>query len=425
MSRDDALTFDSRSIGVHRPGLARLLSRLSAGVMVAPPVLLALWIVMEVLGIKFDAHASVYTKEALLTGWFVGAPLLAILSAIAGGVAPARPGKIAVDAEGIHAARGARAWTVPAREVTAGLVVPTTTGPAVDLHLADGRVLRVGVETDAQAHAVLDRLGVGPDRRRISVPLRGANRALVAGCITFPVSAFLGMIAAAFLATSFANVIPVLWLIFAWLAFVPAATLAARRLAAAPEIVIGADGVLIHRTSGDRLLRFSEIEGVSADGGWLVLDLRPPRGEIVGERIVLHGTDPSLASGLADRIREAMTLMRAEARAAAAAVLDPGEKPLAEWRAALAGVLGRAGDYRKAALGAEDLLAVLEDGSAPPARRIGAALALREGDHPEARERVRIAADACADEDTRAALEAAAEEEVDEEAIRRVVANRR
>jgi len=64
---------------------------------------------------------------------------------------------------------------------------------------------------------------------------------------------------------------------------------------------------------------------------------------------------------------------------------------------------------------------VLESTAAPRERRIGAALALRAASHPEARARIRAAAETSADEDLRVALEQAAKGEMDEQALERAL----
>jgi len=328
-----------------------------------------------------------------------------------------RPGEIAVDADGVRVSSDDHAWTIPARDVVAGLVLPTTTGPAVELHLGDGSVLRAGLEHERDAYAVLDRLGVGPERRRVAVTLGSVGRPLLAGCVAFPLAAILG----AMMIRELAPLGPDTLKALALMLFMVASTLIARRVAEPREIVIGADGVLVRSVWGTRLVPFAEIEDALCAGNRLLLHLRDPRGGRREKLFVLRGHDAGIAAGLADRIADAIRAAGGKPSASAAAELDPAGRPLHAWRAALGKLLTGGGDYRRSALGADHLIAVLEDASAPPARRIGAAIALRDGVHPEARARVRIAADACADEDVRAALEAAAAEEIDEGPIRRVM----
>ncbi|WP_437562793.1 hypothetical protein [Sorangium sp. So ce542] len=72
-----------------------------------------------------------------------------------------------------------------------------------------------------------------------------------------------------------------------------------------------------------------------------------------------------------------------------------------------------AGDYRATGLTLEDVRHALDDTSAPPDRRIGAALLPRTAGAPEAQDLIRVAADTTADDELRAALEHAAEDELD------------
>jgi hypothetical protein len=60
---------------------------------------------------------------------------------------------------------------------------------------------------------------------------------------------------------------------------------------------------------------------------------------------------------------------------------------------------------------------VLEDAEATVENRVGAALALTEGEDADARPRIRIAADACANDRVRVALTSLAEGDGDEEAL--------
>jgi hypothetical protein len=66
-------------------------------------------------------------------------------------------------------------------------------------------------------------------------------------------------------------------------------------------------------------------------------------------------------------------------------------------------------------------MTVVKDGDAPPGRRIGAALALGSSGHPEAREKIRAAAEACASQGVRVALERAAEDDLDDATLERAL----
>jgi hypothetical protein len=89
--------------------------------------------------------------------------------------------------------------------------------------------------------------------------------------------------------------------------------------------------------------------------------------------------------------------------------LARGDKTADTWRDDLARLLDKQ-DYRGARVRVADLVELVGDGHADPEQRVAAALALPKND--ETQERIRVAAARCADEDTRAAIEAAAEGEV-------------
>jgi hypothetical protein len=123
------------------------------------------------------------------------------------------------------------------------------------------------------------------------------------------------------------------------------------------------------------------------------------------------------------RIEDALAArVASQSQVARAAALERHGRPFARWRAELASLAQQGADYRRnAGLARDDLQRVLEDASAPTEHRVGAAVALAAAGEVDIRRRVRIAAAACADRDLRAALEAAAEEELDEAKLERAL----
>ena len=128
---------------------------------------------------------------------------------------------------------------------------------------------------------------------------------------------------------------------------------------------------------------------------------------------------------LHDRIRQAMIVgggdLAAEAKQR---LLDRDGLSIADWRARLRDLgLGRsgAGAYRSLSLEHEDLAKVVEHSSAPPLRRIAAALALSAAATPELKVRVHAAVSACANEHLRIAIEKAAEGEIEEAELERAL----
>lgn len=92
--------------------------------------------------------------------------------------------------------------------------------------------------------------------------------------------------------------------------------------------------------------------------------------------------------------------------------LEQGSLDEASWRDRLRTLATSTDDYRRAQLGPDGLLRVVEDPGAAPRQRIAAAYALSQGDDPPTH-RIRVGAQSCADDDLRIALENAAEGQLD------------
>lgn len=438
--------FPFRWLRVRRVRLAQVFSRLSVASLVAPVVLvygvgatveafgvrLGLWRAARSLGVPqvvLDLARGVFTSVDTAIGLFlVGTAVsvaLALVSVLvgaerrsAGGVLRAGPEGFTLEQEG-----GAAPESFARHRIAGGLLLEADGGSCVELHLADGRLLRIGMRSRNKARAMLDRLGMGPERRRIVAPQGRPNHVLAAGCAAYP-AAFV-LFATALLA--FDSRLGALAPLFLAL-LVAGTTLLARRLARGAVVEIGAEGVSVRGAEPvGRFVRFEHIARVSRSGRMLLLMLRDDAAGEPRSPIRVACADADLAEGLGERIEEAMGRARgAHRQAPVAELLDPGDQPVAAWRAGLAGLLAVRAQYRSAGVVADDLLDVVEDPGAAPAARLGAAIALRTRRAPEDRERVRIAADTCADERLRAALEAAAaEEEMAEEVITRALPARR
>jgi hypothetical protein len=199
-----------------------------------------------------------------------------------------------------------------------------------------------------------------------------------------------------------------------WLLAVSLAAALAARVARPTRVIVGRDGVRIERSFSTAWLPHAAIEEVAGEGSQLRLKLRG-----AARAITLTGSADRV-DVLVRQIREAQARGGGDALLATSALERQG-RPIAVWREALRKLLAAEGDYRTVALTPEDVLEALEDPAAPPDRRIGAALALAAAGHPEARARIRIAAETSADEEMRAVLAQAAEEAVDEAALERVL----
>jgi hypothetical protein len=169
---------------------------------------------------------------------------------------------------------------------------------------------------------------------------------------------------------------------------------------------IGTDGIAIHRLWRRRFVPRAEIAGVDVHGATLVLKRRS------GPPLAMPTTGAAEAATLARRVEDALARPAAAAPAEVLAALDQGGRSLAEWQRAVAALLGESAGYRRAAIVADDLFRIVEDGGAKPERRVAAAAALASLGGA-VRGRVRAAAEACVNEELRAAILRAADGEIE------------
>jgi hypothetical protein len=224
------------------------------------------------------------------------------------------------------------------------------------------------------------------------------------------------------------------------------------------EVIVGTDGVALEGFGKRRFVSYSRVRRVARDPRGVRLYLNDgvsvllptladanaplpvtagvdatfdptsaprgiPRGVSVDE---LYRKDLARREALFERIEQAMAA-RGQSRVSQVqlAQLDRQRRSLPAWRKDLRALLAVEGSgYRGAALGSDQLAEVVEDAGAPAERRVAAAIALSSKGDPEARRRVRVAVEACADHDLRAALEHAAEGEIEEAELGRVVKRR-
>jgi hypothetical protein len=280
------------------------------------------------------------------------------------------------------------------------------------VRLRDGGVVRLTGPLARSAHAALD---PAHEPRRTVASLRGvlARR----GCITvlawlFGAIFFVGMLGQGTACVKGLRADTAGEIGYGFVAAAALATMLAvllRRLARR-RIVVGVDAARIDGLLGPVVVPLTMIERVELvrERGTVLLH---HRGAGLIDLPVLEG-----AVDLAARIEAARTLGGDRSAPPDAALLERAGRSTEVWREALR-ALAEPGGYRERALRIEDLEAVLADPRAPPERRVGAAIAL--GNDDATRARVRILADACADPDLEAALEAAADGEIAERALGR------
>lgn len=226
---------------------------------------------------------------------------------------------------------------------------------------------------------------------------------------------------------------------------------------------IGTDGVRVEKWFGHRFTPCREVESVSTVPATVVLreggpggrhgpllrgtavrtehgvkvltmtdgeERRVPMAAVIKHEpqcVVLHlrdGTQQRLIGAdetVAERIREAIATQQ-DKRSTGLRIerLDRGELDDAAWKERLAELAKPTQDYRGSQLGKAGLLEVVEDPGTTPQQRVAAAYALSQLDDAP-KHRIRVAAQSCADDDLRIALEEAARGELENERIERAM----
>jgi hypothetical protein len=204
------------------------------------------------------------------------------------------------------------------------------------------------------------------------------------------------------------------------------------------EAIVGTDGVVVEGYGTRRHIPYPRVVEVVRDARGVVLVLHG------GQRVLLptltdsreplptgedpHPTQPRgdvvTRDALLARIQEAMgSAYATTARQTQLAQLDRHGEDVAVWRErlrVLAGAGAEGGGYRGLTIDGDTLVDIVGDAGVAPERRVAAAVALACVGDERAWSGVRIAVDACADEDLRAALEQASEGEIDDRALRRL-----
>ncbi|HEY8076113.1 MAG TPA: PH domain-containing protein [Labilithrix sp.] len=310
--------------------------------------------------------------------------------------------------------------TVPLEDVVEGYEVPPRTRGAFGavLRLKQGRELVIHTRSHDDAARLLAHASVAPDQRVLRMPLR---RSL--GAVTMALAAFFGtLLGASFLLAMFAprSGPPGAWYPLALIGVSALTTAVFLTKYGYPRVVIGADGVRTEGVIAPGFVRYEDIASVTVVRNRYKTPVRVRlhlrEGRPIDLPLVALGDDHARA--IVKRIEDA------RARKTGAASLDAlarGERDVASWREELARIATAEAGFRERALGREDFERVLADASAPADQRVGAAIALRVADPEGAAARVRVAADATADEELRAALL----DQADDEALDRVTRPRR
>ncbi|MDI1447430.1 hypothetical protein [Polyangium sp. 6x1] len=418
----EPLVVASPSIEHRRPRFGGWLMRAGFGGFVGIPGLIVT--ILAIVGPASVDESALLSALCVFLGilGLVVSPFVSLAGAVLTSLSlPARSsGVLRADAQGLVVVQAGKEHHFSRAAIEGGLVLPGTLldgkRPRVELYLRRGAVLTAEVPDGMTAHRVLDRLGVDVSRRRVAVLCGSAYRPLLTGCVSLPFVCFLLCIPFGYFITEYPSA---RWppLAFAWSVLLLMGFIV--RLTRPREIIVGSDGLRIGGLFGDRWIRHSLVRAIEEKQRALFLEVgeagKPSR------RIEAATGDPSFIMAVAGRLRLAIALgSNGAGGPPVGAELDPAGKSFTEWKDKLQSLLLHTG-YRKSAVTYEELIAVVDDPDLPPGQRIGAAMALGIAKHPDARVRIGLAADACADDAMKLALEEAAEGELDERTLRRVL----
>jgi hypothetical protein len=166
------------------------------------------------------------------------------------------------------------------------------------------------------------------------------------------------------------------------------------------HVTVGADGVHFKSFFVKQFAAYDQIKEIRHVGDDVIITLYDfTVHELSGEKD---------AARLADVLERAVASYRANQEHGSRRLGRKG-RPLGQWMQDARGLAEQNADYRHATMAEEQLWRIVEDASAEPTERAGAALALRLD--PAGKMRLRVAANACAENRLRVALGAVADEQ--------------
>ncbi|NUP12404.1 MAG: hypothetical protein HOW73_40685 [Polyangiaceae bacterium] len=199
-----------------------------------------------------------------------------------------------------------------------------------------------------------------------------------------------------------------------------------------PEITVGADGVAWEgtTTSATQFACFDQFVGIAVvpvrvrSGGWSVeLTLKGGRKYELGSFDTGRKAE---AFAVVERLERAWKAWNeAEAGRLETTVFESSTSSTAEWLAHLKKLASTDSSYRSNALTRGQLIELVENPTSPMRQRVGAAVVLRARGDDEARARIRIAAQASADDRVRVAFSSLADHEIEAAVVEEALAVRR
>jgi hypothetical protein len=341
---------------------------------------------------------------ALLLGRSHGAP-------IAGVRAAGDDGVLVFDDEGVTLSRGRGRERFARGEIAAGWVERFREGDDdVVLQMRSGTILRFRAADQAQVRAALKAAGVAPEDRAVTLRLGVAEESgarvvmiFLAEIVAALALAVLAVFGAMFGTANHHPGLPELSLMGIAAALAGFGLYVLFRPLVTATLRIGTDGVVVERLLRKRFLPRARVTGAEAAGNEISL------GVTGGEGVRLTVSSANEAAIVVQRVNEALADRGDVVGAGLRAQLDRQGRPVAAWlRGVRALAQGDAG-YRHLRVDRDALAALLDDGAATAEHRIAAAAALASDEG--GKRRVRVAAEACADDRLRLALEEAGEAE--------------
>jgi hypothetical protein len=331
------------------------------------------------------------------------------------------PGSVAIT-ESTITIEGGGPVAVPRAALVQGWIAPSPAGPNVVLETKEGDAYAIQMASLEEADALLDAAGVSAERRIVTMRVAPPTQNPGLGCVVLAATVVLTPVfvgAATSLVGPFAN--PSMEAFFT-IVFIGLFALVIAELSSPPVLTVGLDGLRLRTLLRSRYVPHTKILDLadSESGATLLLEgnkrLKLAAMRTRGRADAVDGLRALLRRALSASFRR-----RSSSRAAEA--LDRRGERFDDWKARLAKLTSSLG-YREGSLDAEALADVVDDAQSPVDRRLGAALALAKAGGEAGKARVRIAAEATADVELRAALEAAAEQELTDEMATRVITRR-
>lgn len=373
-------------------------------------------LVLVIIGKGFNIERPGFWGDGFLSAVWGSAVASGLLAWVLSSMAQAKAGTLEVEGAELVIVRGEPVRRIPIASVAGAMIVPVSpNGPVhIELLLENGEQVLVDAKDADTARSLLAKAGISIEKRTARTVFSASMRpvallaALFSSFVAGPIFLPLG-------GESVSGAIM-------WFTIVLAAFVGAAMATSAPEVTVGLDGL---RVRNARRTWFESFDGV-VDVRSTARGLELVKGDGTAKPVPLYlvGTPQrqmqrdALVESIQDALEErAKTAQGTEALAA----LARAGRTVSSWREAIRS-MALDGSYRRASLPFEGLTRVLQRADASPEDRIGAALALKASHPEEATERVRIAAQTCADPKVRVALERVAEGAEEDAAIEEALA---